>query len=83
MNPIKTAQARFGPKAGWKGHCELQASMGTWPYLSGTAVIQVGVAVAVPEGLEGVAGVGVAIAGRRGALLVSEGTWFRNEVCGR
>ena len=59
VTPINTAHARFAPKSGWKAHFELQASGGTSPYLPGTAVIQVGVLDAVPEGLSPVVGVGV------------------------
>lgn len=69
MSPIKTAQARFAPKDGWKAQYELQASKGTWPYSPGTAVVQVGVPViVVPDGMSGVVGVGVAMVGDRGVL---------------
>lgn len=63
MRPIRTAQARFAAKSGWKAHCELQASGGTSPYLPGTAVVHVGVLDVVPEGLSAVVGVGVDISG--------------------
>ena len=63
MSPMRTAQARFAPKDGWKAQFELQASMGTSPYLPGTAVVQVGVLVIVlPDGMSGVVGVGADMA---------------------
>lgn len=69
VSPIKTAQARFALKDGWKAQYELQASKGTWPYSPGIAVVQVGVPViVVPEGPSEVVGVGVVMVSDRQVL---------------
>lgn len=43
VNPNRTANAQSAAKLGVYGYCELQASSGTQPFLSGTAVVQLAI----------------------------------------
>lgn len=43
LSPNSAAKAHSAAKLGLYAYCELQASSGTQPFLSGTAVVQLGV----------------------------------------
>ena len=42
LSPNSTAKAQSAANLGLYAYCELQASRGTQPFLSGTAVVQLG-----------------------------------------